>query len=77
MNTVAEDYCRRDKRDVIGYLTVIQKEDKRVNMVDQWCIVFCYGYFEGLKLYAVKIWVNIITEGSNTLYLLIETPINQ
>ena len=38
----------RDKRGVIEDLSVVRKEAKRVNRVDQWCIVLCQGTIIGM-----------------------------
>ena len=50
---MAEVYRNRDNRNVIEYLRVDWEEDKRVNRVNQWCIVLCHGDFKGTELYAV------------------------
>ena len=40
---VVESYRKRDNRDVLKYLRVVNKEDKMVNGVHQWCIILCHG----------------------------------
>ena len=48
VNKVAEAYLNRDKWDLIKDTRVIHKEEKKVNSIDKWYIVLCYGYFEGI-----------------------------
>ena len=51
---MAEAYRNRDQRDVLKYMRVVRKEERRVNRVHQWCIFLCHGNFKGTELYAVK-----------------------
>ena len=44
---VAEAYRNRYNRDMLEYLRVLQKEEKRVNRVHQWFIVLCHDDFKG------------------------------
>ena len=60
-NILAGAYRNRDKRDVLEYLRVVRKEDKRANQVHQWCILLCHGGFKGTEMYAVELWVKVIS----------------
>ena len=51
--TVVEEYRKRYKCDVLEDLRVIQKDEKKVNMIYHWCIFLCRGNFEGMELYNV------------------------
>ena len=55
-------------------MAVIQKEEKHVNMIDLWCIIWCHGNFKGMELYTVKWWVNTFTKESDTSYPPINKP---
>ena len=56
-------------------MRVVQKEEKRVNMVDRWCIVLFHGDLEGMEIYSIGLWSKIIAEGSDTTYFSINNPI--
>ena len=47
-------YCNRDNRGVLKDMRVIQKEEKNVNRVHQWCIVLCHSNLKGTELHAVE-----------------------
>ena len=55
-------------------MRVFQKEEKRVNSVDQWCTFLFLGGFEGTELHAVEKWANFITEVSDIEFLPINNP---
>ena len=46
-----------------------------MDRVHQWCNVPCHVNFKGTELYAVKLWVKVITEGPDTTYLPIDNPL--
>ena len=52
--TVSEEYHNRGKCDVLKVMRVFIKEEKRVNGIDQWCIVFCHGDIKGMERYTVE-----------------------
>ena len=52
----------------------VQKVDRRVDIVDQWCIFLFLGVFEVMELHAVEKWANFITEVSYIVFLPINTP---
>ena len=54
VNIVVEVYCKGVKGGAIEDLSVIRKDNKRVNRFHKWCIVLCHGNFKSTKLYAVK-----------------------
>ena len=51
---MVEAYQNRYKRVVIKYIRVVWKEEKIVNRVDQWFIIFCHVDIKGMELFAVK-----------------------
>ena len=59
---------------VLDDMRVVQKEEKRVNMVDRWCIVLCHGDLKGMEIYSIGLWSKIIAEGSDTTYFSIKNP---
>ena len=69
-----ESYQNRDKKDVLKYLWLVQKENKHLNEVDQWCIVLPHGDFDGMELHGEKIWVNVTTDIPDTTYSPINDP---
>ena len=55
-------------------MRLVQKVDRRVDIVDQWCIFLFLGVFEVMELHAVEKWANFITEVSYIVFLPINTP---
>ena len=72
---MAEAYRNRDQRDVLKYMRVVRKEERRVNRVHQWCIFLCHGDFKGTELYAIERWMTLTTEGPDTAYFPINNPL--
>ena len=46
-----------------------------MNRADQWCIILCHDYFEGMELYYVAKLVKVITKILDTTYLPINNPL--
>ena len=59
---------------MIEDMGVVCNEDKRVNMVVQWCIDLCYVDFKVMELYAVKLWARVVTEVPYTSEFPINSP---
>ena len=57
---------------MIEGLRVVRKENKRVNMFDQWFLEFYHGDFEGMDIFTAKEWAKVSTEVQYTTYF----PIN-
>ena len=55
-------------------MRVIQKEEKRVNIVDRLCIFLVLGGFEGMEIHSVEQYVKVVTEVSNIKFLPINNP---
>ena len=55
-------------------MRVVQKEEKMVNSVDQWCIFLFLGGFEGMELHALDKKANFVTEVSYIEFLPINNP---
>ena len=72
---MVEAYHNMYNSGVLEYLRVFKKEDKRVNIIYQWRIIFFSVCFEIMELCAIEKWEKLITEGPDTAHFPIKNPL--